>query len=89
MYADWTSHLDNTEKENFEKSVFASRRVLDRLRALLEIREKSMDRYENGLKQFENPNWAERQAFQNGIRSEREYLKKLINLDQQEIKDQL
>lgn len=84
MLVDWTRHLTTPkEKEDFESSLHGSKRILDRLKALIEERELSIDVSERGLKQFESPNWAAKQAFQNGYKASSEIIKKLINLDQQ------
>jgi len=70
MIIDWTRNLSTEEeKERFERSLDGARIVLDRLSELITERQQSMDVSERGLKQFENPNWAYRQAFNNGLRS--------------------
>lgn len=70
MIIDWTRNLStDEEKHNFERSFQGSRVVLDRLQQLIAERQESMEVSERGLKQFENPNWAYRQAFNNGLRS--------------------
>jgi len=87
MLVDWTKHLQTEkEKEEFEKSIYGSKRILERLRALMDERELALDINERSVKQFESPNWAEKQAFHNGFRSCLHIVKKLIDLDQQEIK---
>lgn len=86
MYVDWTKHLQSKqEKEDFERSVLGSRRVLERLKALIEERETALDRSELDPKSFENPSWAYLQAFKNGSRSAYNTIKRLIDLDQQQL----
>jgi len=88
MYIDWTRHIsDPKEKEAFEQSILGSKRVLERLMELMDERELSIDVSERGLKQFDNPNWAYKQAFNNGFKSCLGIVKTLIDLDQQVTKD--
>lgn len=88
MYVDWTRHLsDPKEKESFEQSILGAKRVLERLKALIDERQFSMESIEKGLKQFDNPNWAYKQAFNNGLKSAYETIKKLIDLDNQVVKE--
>jgi hypothetical protein len=79
MITDWTRNLISDEdKHLFERKFQGAREVLDRLNELVAEREHSMDVSERGLKQFENPNWAYRQAFNNGLRSAFTIVKTLI-----------
>jgi hypothetical protein len=79
MLRDWTKNLKIEEDiQRFERLFNSSRTVLDRLTELIDEREYSMDVSERGLKQFENPNWAYRQAFNNGLRSAFNIVKTLI-----------
>lgn len=85
MYSVWTKHLkDDREKEEFEKSVYGSRRVLKRLKDLCEESEEDLDGYETNTKNYDNPNWAYRQADNNGFRRCLKMINKLIDLDQQQ-----
>jgi hypothetical protein len=84
MYIDWTRHIeDPEEKENFKQSVMGSKRTLDRLKDILTEYEKSLDRDESNIAIYDSPNWAYRQAFQNGCRAYIRRIKTLIDLDQQ------
>lgn len=88
MFADWTRHItDPEEKARFESSVLGSKTVLRRLTDLMNEREFSIDVGERGLKQFDNPSWAYKQAFNNGFRSCLETVKLLIDLDKQVTKE--
>jgi len=79
MLRDWTNNLKSEQdKSDFERRFDASRGVLDRLGELIDQRQLSMDVSERGLSQFENPNWAYRQAFNNGLRSAFNIVKTLI-----------
>lgn len=87
MFSEWTSHLKTEEeKQRFEGSVKAARPVLERLTTLLEMREQGIESLEGGLKQFDSPSWAYKQAFNNGFKSALSKVKTTINLDQQEHK---
>lgn len=84
MYTKWTQHLkDDEEKARFRNQVFSAKPVLERLYSILEEQEKSLDRNEIDPTSFSNPNWAYLQAFKNGDRFRLNYLKTLIDLDQQ------
>lgn len=84
MYTKWTQHLkDPEEKERFVNSILGSKIVLRRLQDLLKEEEQSLDRSETDIRVFDQPNWAERQAFKNGYRSCLGVLNKLIDLDHQ------
>lgn len=84
MYTKWTQHLkDPEEKERFVNSILGSKIVLRRLQDLLKEEEQSLDRSETDIRIFDQPNWAERQAFKNGYRSCLGVLQKLIDLDHQ------
>ena len=84
MYTKWTQHLkDPEEKERFVNSILGSKIVLRRLQDLLKEEEQSLDRSETDIRVFDQPNWAERQAFKNGYRSCLGVLQKLIDLDHQ------
>lgn len=84
MYTKWTQHLkDPQEKADFERSILSAKPVLERVLYLLKEEEKSLDRSEVDIKQFDQPNWAERQAFKNGYRASLGIAIKLVDLDQQ------
>jgi hypothetical protein len=79
MLRDWTNNLKSEQDIlEFERKLNASKSVLDRLGELIDQRQHSMDISERGLSQFENPNWAYRQAFNNGLRSAFNIVKTLI-----------
>lgn len=84
MYIAWTKHItDDKEKEEFRKDVIASKRVLDRLKAIIDESEQDLGRSEINPKNYEIPNWDYRQAHNNGYRASLYHIKKLIDLDQQ------
>lgn len=85
MYTVWTQHLTNEKsKEEFSSSVQGSRTVLERLKEILESKEEALNSQEMSVKDFDTPNWSEKQAFRNGRRLEIHDLKKLVDLDTQE-----
>ena len=84
MYTAWTKHIkDPNDKADFERRVLNCSDVLERLKQLLQEEEAALDRSEIDIKVFDQPNWAERQAFKNGFRSGLNVFKKLVDLDQQ------
>lgn len=84
MFTTWTKHIsDPNEKERFERHIQSSKPVLDHLINLMDENEKSLDILELSEKDFDKPNWANKQAFRNGQRSVLRSMRKLINLDQQ------
>ena len=84
MYTAWTKHLeDPKERVEFEKTIFGSRRVLDRLKDILKEQEEALNINEVSPKNYEVPNWDYKQAHSNGYRQFLNVLKKLIDLDQQ------
>ena len=84
MYTKWTAHLvDLKDKQSFYAQVQRSKDVLDRLKDLLDEKQKEHDSMELNLEIYNQPNWAERQAHLNGYKSCLRSLRKLIDLDQQ------
>jgi len=84
MYVAWTKHLQDTkEKEDFKRTVYGSKTVLERLTSILNEMETDLNTVEISPKTYEVPNWDYRQAHNNGYRQCLNILKKLINLDQQ------
>lgn len=84
LYRDWTSHIENEQdKKDFTNEVYRARRVLARLKSMLDIREYTVDKSELTVKDFDVPNWAEKQAFRNGVRSGLNIAMNYIDLDKQ------
>lgn len=84
MYTKWTQHLkDPEEKQRFENSIRSAAPVLEQLQVFLKEEELALNRSETDIRVFDQPNWAERQAFKNGYRSCLGILQKLVDLDQQ------
>lgn len=83
MYSKWTENLTNQdEKVKFQAMVKSSVDVLDRLTSILNDEENALTRSELNVSSYDNPNWANKQAYQNGYRACLQVVKKLINLDQ-------
>lgn len=84
MYLVWTKNLDTQEeRDDFEREVLQSKRVVKRIYEIMEEREKLVDRTELSLNTYDKPNWDYRQAHNNGFRACLQYMKELLNLDQQ------
>lgn len=81
MISRWTAHLkDESEIERFKSNVLGSRTTLERLRGILDEMDTSEELDANN---YDNPNWAYRQADTNGFRRCLSIVKKLTDLDQQ------
>lgn len=88
MITAWTKHLQSEEeKQRFISKILSSKEVLDRLNTLLIEEEKQLNVSETSIKDFDQPNWENRQAFKNGYRSCLGVLRRLVDLDQQKDKD--
>lgn len=86
MLSIWSRHLkDEKLKEYFEKSVYGSKAILDRQKAILQEYEDALDRSETSPTIYDRPNWDVRQAHKNGYRECLQKLKTLIDLDTQEL----
>jgi hypothetical protein len=86
MYVEWTKHLaTDEEKANFRKTILSAKPVLNRIKDILAEKEKALDRSEMSIETYNTPNWSERQAHKNGNRESIDFLKKLVDLDQQKI----
>lgn len=78
----WVQHLqDPKERKDFEDLIRSSTRVLGRLSQIADDRASALDRAEMTQTDFDEPNWAYRQAFRNGQRSSLKFIKDLLNLD--------
>lgn len=81
----WTQHLkDQQDKDRFYSDVVSSKPILKRLAEMVDEKLTTMDFKEMSLDSYSNPNWAYRQAHQNGLRAFAEWTKSIINLDQKE-----
>jgi hypothetical protein len=85
MISAWTSNLKDPESQvKFEKKLLGSKAVLQRLKDILFELKKDLDNSNKSLKDFEDPNWANKQAFKNGFEACLATVNKLIDLDQQQ-----
>lgn len=83
MITKWTSHLQNKkEKEDFEKEVRSSRKVLDRMKTIVDEYEKELNAVETTTAQYDSPSWDYRQADNNGYRRCLNQIRRLVDLDQ-------
>lgn len=85
MYSKWTDHLStDKDKQDFRRQVLSSRDVLERQKNLIDGWLKALDRSETDPRQFDTPNWSDKQAYKNGLRAAYGQLTTLIDLDQQD-----
>jgi hypothetical protein len=69
IHIGWVKHLKTDDsKEEFKKMVMASAPVLRVLKALLIEEKRNLEISETNPRDFDTPNWAEKQAFRNGER---------------------
>lgn len=79
MDARWASHIqDEKKKAEFLSLVQNSTIVLTRLLEIMELAQVGMERAEQSEDDFNNPNWALRQAYRGGKRSEHQRLRDLL-----------
>lgn len=85
MYLGWTKHIqDEKEKDNFVQQIYGSKRVLERAGALLQLELDAIEQTEGDQKAYDNPSWAFKQAFKNGMRKGLNIAKNLVDLDKQQ-----
>lgn len=76
----WTQGLRNpTEKEEFEKIVYASKKVLDKLKDIVYNKINGVEK--TSLQDYESPSWAYRQADINGYRRAMEEMLSILTID--------
>jgi hypothetical protein len=89
MFIGWTQHLKGEDKERFKQSVLGSKHVLDRLKTLIENEEDAIDQTERDPKAYDNPSWAYKQAYKNGMRHGLSTIKQFVDLDKQKKEDKI
>lgn len=76
----WTQGLKNpTEKEEFEKTVYASKKVLDKLREIVYNKINAVEK--TSPEDYKSPSWAYLQADRNGYRRALEEITSILTLD--------
>jgi len=85
MKSVWTSNLkDQQEIDRAKQSIRSSKFALDRQSEIIDSRLKSIDSIEMGGDIYTKPGWDALQAHYNGEKAALHWIKKLINLDQEE-----
>lgn len=85
MISAWTKNVKTQEeKEQLQKEVLGSRRVLNRLLELINEEEGNLNRSELSTKVYDVANWPYLQADMNGFRRALNTVRTIITLDQQE-----
>lgn len=85
MYSVWTQHIqDPEEKAKFEDYLKRSKELFSVLSNLIDVSLKNYEQTELTIKDYEDPNWAYKQAFRNGHKAFAARIKDLIDLDKQE-----
>lgn len=74
---EWTRGLEGEEKKNFDALINANKHILRKIYQVLKSKMNMIDREELSINDFDNNNWAYRQAFRNGKRTS---FKELLDL---------
>lgn len=84
MYIEWyDGATDPAVKEQIDREIVSAKPVLDRIKRITEKKERTLDRQEMNIEVYNMPNWDVRQAHKNGQRSSLDWMKTLVDLDQQ------
>jgi hypothetical protein len=84
MITQWYSHLkDEDEIKRFKLTISNSKTAFDRLKDLIEDREKAINSIETGVEIYTKAGWDALLAHYNGEKASLKYVKRLIDLDQQ------
>jgi hypothetical protein len=85
MLSVWTKHLKSEEeKERFRSGLIGSRIYFQRAEELLNENLETLQKEEISTTQFEDPNWAYKQAYLNGKKAQLMADIKLMTLDQKD-----
>jgi hypothetical protein len=77
----WTKRIkDPQKKEEFIKTLKASRTLIDRFTEILDELEDEIIRDQNTVSRYDNPAWAYRQAYHNGCTAQLRKIKDLFKL---------
>lgn len=84
----WTSHLkDPGEIDRFKQVIKNSKSALDRQKEIIESRINVINSIEMGVDIYTKPGWDALQAHYNGEKAALTWIKKLIDLDQEDLND--
>ncbi len=75
----WTQGLTPTEKEEFEKVVYASKKVLDKLSQIVYNKINAVEK--TSPEDYKSPAWAYLQADRNGYRRALEEINSILTID--------
>jgi len=79
MYLGWTKHLKSPkEQEEFSKYIRGSKALFERLKQIVEEEKQTI---EITSLDFDNPNWAIREAFNKGQHQSLNKILKIINIE--------
>ena len=85
MKSVWTSNLkDQQEIDRAKQSIRSSKFALDRQSEIIDSRLRAIESIEMGVDIYTKPGWDALQAHYNGEKAALHWIKKLINLDQEE-----
>lgn len=77
---EWTAGMSPEQKEKFLLTLRNNSVLIDRINTILDQWDAEVSKSEFTIKDFSEPNWANKQAFRNGDRSRIKKLKDLFSL---------
>ena len=80
MDSRWVKGLDPKAAIEFEQYLRNSSRLFNKLREILQEEEEKLTRRDCLLSDFDQPNWAEKQAFRNGDRARLRHVISLLDM---------
>lgn len=80
LSVEWTMGMSEQEKADFELILRNNTRLFRRIHEILDQWDKETSKAEFTIKDFSEPNWANKQAFRNGDRSRLKRVKDLFTL---------
>lgn len=84
MYSIWTKNIkDQEDKVSFESSILGSKKILDRLKNLIDEERTGLEYTQQDHKSFDTPNWQYKTAYLFGYMSALMWMRRLVDLDQQ------
>jgi hypothetical protein len=84
MYSKWTDHLqDPKAKSDFERDIWSSRLVLDRVVQVIDEKDKELRVTTESESMFDKPNWEFRRAYKDGYAAALRNIKAFVDLDKQ------
>lgn len=82
MKLEWTKNSKSEkDKQELEEIIRRATIPFGRLKEIIQERLEVLDRDEESIKDFDQPNWEHKQAFRNGVRATHKYYLNLLDFD--------